>query len=152
MHASTQAGESPIEEFTALRGTWEPHGGSGKQVHGLQYIKLLVRKVVTIYHALDVAVGRRSGKRACDGSSGNDGGGGVLIWADEDVTFHRAPDERLLRFARGVDVGYVPFQASTSPTKNLCRTQETSNAVVHVMHMYYAHSIHPAGTASPSAL
>jgi hypothetical protein len=25
-----QTGNSPIEEFTAVRGSWEPHGGSGK--------------------------------------------------------------------------------------------------------------------------
>ena len=25
-----ETGNSPIEEFTAMRGSWEPHGGSGK--------------------------------------------------------------------------------------------------------------------------
>ena len=61
-----------------MRGTWEPHGGSGKQVHGLQYIKLLVRKVVTIYHALDVVVRRQPRTHICDsGGSGKGGGGGM---------------------------------------------------------------------------
>ena len=125
-----------------MRGTWEPHGGSGKQVHGLQYIKLLVRKVVTIYHALDVVVRRQPRTHICDsGGSGragsdpgggggtvdggnggddSDSGGGVLIWADEDVTFVRAPDARLLRFAQGVDVGYVPFQVRRHAARERC--------------------------------
>ena len=97
---------SAQEEFTALRGTWEPHGGSGKQTHGLQYIKLLVRKVVTIHRALELVVGgQRLLRGACSSAQP------VLIWADEDVTFVAAPDPRLLGFAKSVDVAYVPFQA-----------------------------------------
>jgi hypothetical protein len=95
---------------------------------GLQYIKLLVRKVATIYHALNSIVTMRSEHHKGAGNDCEIAGTGrgeqqrstlqlashrdsVVIWADEDVEFVHAPDARLLGFARRFDVAYVPFQA-----------------------------------------
>jgi len=116
-------GTSPIEEAAALTSSWEPLGGSAKKIHGLVYLKLLVRKVATIHYAL------RTLHAAAEEAGGGGGGGGadsspprlsgssphrqLLLWADEDVQLVRAWDARLLRWAAQRDVSYVPLQAPT---------------------------------------
>ena len=107
LHLLMRPGRSPIEEFAALRSSWEPLGGSAKNIHGLVYMKLLVRKVATIHHALSILVAERATTTGAHGGAPPQ----TVVWADEDVGFVRPWDAQLLQFARSVDVAYVPLQA-----------------------------------------
>lgn len=105
-------GTSPIEEAAALTPSWEPLGGSAKKIHGLVYLKLLVRKVATIHHALRTLYAEGSAQHSPAAAVASPHRH-LLLWADEDVQLVRAWDARLLDWAAMRDVSYVPLQAPT---------------------------------------